>query len=472
MSTTANKPGKKFILSWGITVLLPLAAFLYCSSSPSINQQQAAFFTITITGLCIWALGLLPDALVAMTLPVAYIVANLGTPRQLLVDWAQPTGWVMLGGLVVTVLMMQTGLANRLAVKALSVSRGSFIRLLFGIALASFLIAPVIPTLLGKVALICAICVGICEAMGLEKKSREACAVMLAGLIGTTGSKFGFLTGGGDVLLLTSLITSTMQNVDPSFTISWGTYFIQNFVPCVIYTLLSMLILIAVLRPKVTGDFQAFVEKQAAEIGPLRGDELKTAIFLVILIIALVTDSWHHINPGWLMILMVFVLALPGVGVLTEKRLASVNLLPVFFVVGCMGIGSAATATGVDQQLTNALMPYFQGSGELGTMIIGYLTGAAVNFLLTPMAAISSMSTPLTTLVLELGHAPLPILYSFLYGLDQYLFPYEFAAVLYFYATGWISLPTLMKVLIVKFFVTIIFLLGICYPWWKLTGVF
>jgi hypothetical protein len=137
-----------------------------------------------------------------------------------------------------------------------------------------------------------------------------------------------------------------------------------------------------------------------------------------------------------------------------------------------MSIGSAATASGADKMLIDAIAPMFQGHSGLTAMLLGYLAGTAVNFLLTPLAAFSALTVPITALALEVGVNPLPVMYAFSYGLEQYIFPYEYAVLLFFYATGWVHLRHIMLVFFVRFFVALILLVAVAYPYWSLLGIF
>ena len=56
--------------------------------------------------------------------------------------------------------------------------------------------------------------------------------------------------------------------------------------------------------------------------------------------------------------------------------------------------------------------------------------------MLTPLAAVSSMSAPMVEIAQALNINPRPMLYAFLYGLDQYIFPYEYILYMYIFSTG------------------------------------
>lgn len=453
-------------LKWGLAVLLPLATFLGCYAA-GVEQQQCLFYGITSIALVLWALGLLSDAMVAISLPVAYIVVGIAAPRAVFGPWASSVGWIVLGGIIIGSIMTHTGLAKRLALWAMHITSGSFTRLLWGIMLACYLVAPVIPSLMGKTALICTICIGICEALQLEKKSAAASAVILAGFIGVSASKIGFLTGGADIAMYIGM----MQEAS-GVSISWGEYFFHNFPLCLIYGPMSMFVMTMALRPKIDTDSREYVRSARKAIGTMTLPEKKTAGLILLLVVLLVTDRWHGIDAAWVIVLLAFAAFLPPLGLMDDAKMQRLPLASIFFVVGCMSIGSAAQAVQVDKSLAAMLAPMLHGSSELVSVLLAYMSGAMVNFLLTPLAALSSMTVPLTELALQLGMNPTPIMYAFSFGLDQYIFPYEFAVLLFFYATGWVNLKHIITVFSLRFVAAAIFLALVAMPYWKFLGLF
>lgn len=462
----AVKTDRGLWLKWSLAVILPLVAY-FGASIAGIDQKQCLFYGLTVVALVIWALGLLSDSMVAIALPVVYVVTHIAKPQVVFGPWSSSVGWVVLGGVVFAAIMTQTGFARRLALWAMHITSGSFNRLLWGILLAGFLIAPAIPSVMGKAALVSTICIGICEALHLEKKSPAASAVILAGFMGIATSKIGFLTGGGDIVMYTGQMAQVTGHA-----ISWGDYFIHNFPLVLIYAPMSMLIMLLILRPKTGFDSAGYVAKARKEMGPMSRDEKKTGLLTLVLIALLVTDRWHGMDAGWVIILLSLVAFLPPVGLMTDGKLQKLPLAPVFFVVGCMSIGAAAKAVGVDKSLAQALAPMLANSSETTSLLLAYCAGAAVNFLLTPLAALSAMTVPLTELALELGLNPIPIMYGFSYGLEQYIFPYEFAVLLFFYATGWVHLKHIIMVFAVRFVATLVFLAACAMPYWKFLGLF
>ena len=331
-------------------------------------------------------------------------------------------------------------------------------------SLAGFIIAPLMPTALGKGILISIICIGICDALEFAPRTREASIILMAGYIATSAPRLGLYTGGGEVTLAMQLLASA------GIHISWIDYFIQCYLPNIIYSICSLAVLILIMRPNNTINARAYLEEQFAKLGPMSVKEKKATAIFVLLVILMMTDKYHGIDIGWIMMLVGFACFLPGLHLVDSKRFASLNMTSVLFVVGCMSIGAGAQATGVDKLCAESLSPLLQGTGELTTMITAYLAGIGVNFLLTPVAGVSTFTVPLAELTNSIGISPFAPVYSFLYGLDQYVLPYEYAVFLYFFSTGYIHLKHLIQVFAVRAIITFILLIAVFYPFWKLTN--
>ena len=62
---------------------------------------------------------------------------------------------------------------------------------------------------------------------------------------------------------------------------------------------------------------------------------------------------------------------------------------------------------------------------------------------------------------------PRILYYAFQYGLDNYIFPYEYAVLLYFFSSGFMLFRDMAKVLAVRMILTGVFLAFIAIPYWK-----
>lgn len=83
-----------------------------------------------------------------------------------------------------------------------------------------------------------------------------------------------------------------------------------------------------------------------------------------------------------------------------------------------MSIGTVASRVGAGAFLTNAIPPSLQSAGFWSFLAIVYVFGVLVNFLLTPLAAMSAISPVLSQISLDLGVSPMSTTFSFSIGLD------------------------------------------------------
>lgn len=314
----AIPPTRNEHLKW-IFSLLCAAVILAVCVVAGLSRPACWFFSLTVLAICLWGFSLLPDGLVAVMLPMGYILSGVGTPAQVLSPWTKPMGWMILGGLMTGLVLQHTGLARRIALWALHVTGSSFRRLLWGILLAGFIIAPLMPTSTGKCILLGIICIGICDAMGFKARSREASTLLMAGYLAVAGPRMGLYTGAGEVTLNLQMLATAGVHV------SWLEYFLQNFAPSVVYSVLSIVVLRLVMRPKSTVDARVWVEEQYAGLGPMSLREKKALALFAVLAVLMMTDKWHGINIGWIMMVVGFVGFLPGFDLVDGKKFATLK---------------------------------------------------------------------------------------------------------------------------------------------------
>ena len=150
------------------------------------------------------------------------------------------------------------------------------------------------------------------------------------------------------------------------------------------------------------------------------------------------------------------------------RSFSKVNFAPLFFIMGCMTIGSAGGFLKVTTWIANNTLPYLHGMTTTTAGLASYVLGALANFLLTPLAATTTMTSPVTELGIQMNMDPRILFYSFQYGLDNYLFPYEYAVILYFFSSGYMLFKDMLKVLAARMVLTGIFLFFLAIPYWKM----
>jgi hypothetical protein len=133
-----------------------------------------------------------------------------------------------------------------------------------------------------------------------------------------------------------------------------------------------------------------------------------------------------------------------------------------------MAIGIVAGSLGIPAMMAAKIVPYLESMNSLaGTSFLAYWAGVLANFALTPVAAATSLSIPLANIATSLGLEVKPLLYSFFYGLDQFLFPYELAAALIMFATGYVRMKYLIQMMAARMVGTSILVVLVASTYWQ-----
>lgn len=440
------------------------AAALVAFGLHSLGYEYSvvAFSAITTIALCCWALELLPDALVGVALPIMYIVFEVAPAQKVLAPWTGFVGWFVFGGMLVGMMLMKVGLSRRLALYCVNLVGRNFLLLMFGLLLTGTILAMFVPSTMGRAAVLAVLSVGICEALNLEKGSREAATIILAGFMSTSAPTFGFLSGGADVVIMMDYLSKLEGG-----SLSWMEFAVQNFIPCLVYSIVSILCVYFVMRPNLKGDMRQYVRPQLEALGPMSLAEKKTGALVFILLILLVTDQYHGIPISWLMLLVPCLAFTPILGIMNNDDFKRINFPVIMFTVGCLTIGSTATACGMGKVVSAALLPVMDGS-EFYTISMTYIAGALLNFVFTPLAALGALTPSLIEIANSLAYSPNKIMYAFGYGLNQFLFPYEYSIMVYFYAFGYVTMRHILSVFSVRMVLGLLVVMFVAYPYWNL----
>ncbi len=452
-------------LKWIVSIVIPVIVyFLIPIDGQDVTHPMAMFLAITTWAVCMWAMDGMNEVAVGLILPVLYIVL-CGVKQQVVYSpWLSEVPIIVIGGFALGKILQETGLGKRIGLTCVRCMGGSFIGTLIGLTLAVSIVAPLVPAITGKAAIFCAIGISLCDALDFKPKSREATAVIMTCCLAVASTKLCYLTGGADLVLGMGLLHKVS-----GINTSWMEYAAHNFLPGMLYTTMSVGLVMLILPSKVDRQaLRATLQTKYQELGPVTSEQKRAALLMLATLILLATDKLHGVAAGLVLIGITFVAFLPGVRLLDGPKFSKINFAPLFFIMGCMTIGSAGGFLKVTGWIASITLPYLNGMTDTLAGIASYVLGAGANFLLTPLAATTTMTSPLVELGIQMKMDPRVLFYSFQYGLDNYIFPYEYAVLLYFFSSGYMLFKDMVKVLAVRMVLTGIFLFFIAIPFWKM----
>lgn len=448
---------------WTSTLIIPIIVYFLASS---LSYSIRIFLATTLWAILMWAFELLAPVIVAILLPVFYILSGIALPAVAFSSFASSTIWQTLGGLMLATAVIQTGLAKRIAYRSLSLTGTNLVGIIIGLSIAGVILTPLIPGINAKVALLGAAVVGILEALEVKPGSKAGTAISMAAFFAVSAPCSGILTGGGDIALAGNLISKGM-----GVTVSWGQWASNMLIPALFWLIVSVFTVLIIRPEKLTVDKSILIARYH-ELGPITKKEKLLTFYFIIVLILMATDKIHHIDSAWILTIAGSLLFFPGINLLKKEDINKVNFPLLFFIAGTMVIGTVATSTGTTGLVVKTITPVFDGKSSLFVIAGTYVFAILAHLMTTTIAAISAFMPAIVELYKHLGLNPLVGGYTMVLGLNPIIFPYQFAPFMIIYSFGYINFKDACKINLFRYVAGILFLLGIAVPFWKLIGLF
>lgn len=460
-------------LKWLLSLLIPAGAYFAVQTAvqadPSLNPHLPMFFAITLWAITVWATDILPAVPSAAAMTFLYLLCNVAPAPVILGAWGAFLPWICFGALILSEALEQTGLTRRLALQLMHLVGATFTRIVVSLMTVGMFMAFLLPDLMCRVIIFVAIAHGLVMALELDPKSRISSAIIMAGFCSATSPGYGFLTG-------TEMSLIAMDQIKSIITIpTWGEYALANLPFIILYCCFSIFMCVKIIPGKEHIPHEDHLKEVVAErlrdMGPMTTQEWKLLILMICAITGLLTSKWHGLNGYFLYALIAICCYLPWIGLASFENVRKLNVGFLVFIVACLGMGSVAVHLGAAKWFASLVVPLIDGLSPIWLVLSSYLSAVAVNFMLTPLAAVSALSLPWAEIAQHVNMNPLPMLYSFLYGLDQYIFPYEYALYMYIFSTGYITPKHMFKGLGLRILFVAVILMLLQVPYWKLIGL-
>ena len=454
------------MLRWPLTLVLPL--IVYFAAPTDISPKAPLFMAMTSMAILAWAFNVFPAIGVAALLTFGYMLGGVAPAEVVFGPWATVLPWISFAAVIIGEAMDQTGLARRLALACLTLAGGSFLGLLWGFFLGGLVLALVLPSILARMVVLCAIASGIVDTLRLNHKSRMSSAIILMAFMAAAAPQFLFLHTSESFIWAFTMLFKDGTTVD-FWQYAWhGSFF------SIVYTLASMAVIWFVKGKEnltTMGNAQAFIASSRKELGPVSTKEKKLMVIVLGMVLAFMVQPWTGVDPVFIFAVLALLCYMPGISILSEESIGKVEIMFLIFITGCMSIGFVGGAVGFNAWAVQQVLPFLQGWGENMSVIIAYVSGVVVNFLLTPLAATAAFTPAIGDLGQALNMNPLPLFYAFQYGLDQYILPYEAVYFLYIFITGRVTLAHVIPALALHALICGVLLACVAISWWHFVGI-
>ena len=456
-----TKASRKSLISWIITLALPIIILLI-PTSESFTPQIRTFFAITLMGIAMFCFDEVDNAIAGILMMLLYIIANIAPSSTVFAAWTNDIPWYILATLLLVNILDDTTILKRIAYHCIIWTGGTYKGIIFGITITAMLSIIIVPGTWTSMA-VAAITLSIIKSLELPV-GKASGGILMAACFGFHIAS-GFIYSPSGIQMFLDM-SKSIEGISPeSLNTNFIDFFIQDF-PLVLLPFIMAFLITKLMKPEQPINGKKYFQEQLHELGKMSANDKKVLAILLILLLYLLSNRWTGWNMLYGFLLAPIICYLPGIKVATVDHFRKINFNVIFFIVACLSIGTVAATCGAGQFIVNIIVPMLSNTGTYGFLAIVFIFGVLVNFLLTPMAAMSSIAPLLSGVALSIGVTPLATTYAFYLGLDQLLLPYEIGTYLIFFSMGYVTLKDFAKLSGVKMIVAAIFTFAIMIPWW------
>lgn len=455
------KASRKSLISWIVTLALPIIILLI-PTSEAFTSQIRTFFAITLMGIAMFCFDEMDNAVAGILMMLLYIMTGIAPSGTVFSAWTNDIPWYILATLLLVNILEDTTILKRIAYHCIIWAGGTYTGIVFGITITAMLSIIIVPGTWTSMA-VAAITLSIIKSLDLPV-GKASGGILMAACFGFHIAS-GFIYSPSGIQMFLNMSKSVEGVVEGSLNTNFIDFFIQDL-PLVLLPFIMAFLITKLMKPEKPINGKAYFQQQLKELGKMTTNDKKVLVILLVLLVYLLSNRWTGWNMLYGFLLAPIICYLPGIKVGKVEHFRRVNFNVIFFIVACLSIGTVAASCGAGNFLVNIITPLLSNTGTFGFLVIVFIFGVIINFLLTPMAAMSSIAPLLTGVALGLGVSPMATTYSFYLGLDQLILPYEVGTYLIFFSMGYVTLKDFAKCGAVKMAVSAVFTVAIMIPWW------
>ncbi len=455
------KLSPKSIFAWILTIGFPLGIFMI-PTSELFTDTMRTFLMITVAAIIMIAFENVPTPAVTFLLPVAYVVLNITTPDIAWSSWAKPVFWMVVGALLFVNVLETSGLLQRISFNILRMMGGSYVKLLLGLALIGTFLNII---LFGNAyVLLAGIAYDLCKALDLKPLSVQGTAIFLIAAISGIIPTCCFY--GANLFMIEAYWSSVIETHTGILDFTFFN------IPFILYFFLAIVLVIIMYPSKEKVDARGYATEELKKLGAMTLIEKKAVVWIVILFAYVMYCGFTGGDSTMAFIIIPGCMLLPAIGCGDGNNVKNLDLTFILFVSACMSIGFVAASLNFGALISALSMPLIASSTPTVITIVIYWINVILNFLLTPMAVMAGFTSSYAQIAVDAGMNPLVIYSVMTLGLDQIVFPYEYALYLMYFSFGYISMKEFIKYFSVKLVLGFVCLCLLMIPFWKLTGLF
>lgn len=465
MTKTIQKlPVKRLILH----MLCIIAGLTVGLQSPPAGLTPAAMHALGIFSwaICAWVLAVLPDYVVALILCLAWVASGSVPFKTAFSTFSSDTWWLLVGALGMGVAVAKTGLLHRLSLKIMRFFPFTYRGQVLGMLLSGVLVAPLIPSITSKVAIIGPFSLAVSDNMGLDRKSPGAVGIFAAMFTGSASTAPLFLSASFMGYVLVGILPAAEQAH-----FSWTQWFLAALPWGMVLLVASFGAILLIYGSKQPLASTNSSNRQNRELGPMTWKEKITVGVLMAALLLWISEPWHHISAAIVALASISILL--GVGIYDRETFR--NEIPwdaLIFIGAIFSMGPVFSYLQIDAWLgkyASEWVAHFIASPYILTVILAVGIYLLRYVLVSQLVCIALFTVLFTPMALQAGISPWVIGFIIYCATNVWNAFYQNSTFMVaFYSTGG-EMVTHRQMIVFSITYMIICLAGllISVPYWK-----
>lgn len=409
-----------------ITLVLGIvgAIILFFIDIPGLPKEGRYCMAISFLAVLWWTGGVMHPGYTSILMLLLLVMFKVATPAIIFGLWTSHMIYLIIGSYLIASAVGSSGLGKRLAYWYASRYITSYKSMLFAAYFLGFLLSFFIPLSFARSFLVMGVLSII--ARDADMPQADMANLGLAVFAGSVPVSLILLTGDSPL----SLMTIALSGQD----LGWLGWVKHMSVPGIVATVLTFFLQLKVYKP--VGNFvlnRAVVDKEMANMGPMKPVEWRTLLWCSLAVILWMTQEWHTVPAGWVALGTVVLLALPYIGgTLGGGSWNDVPLGTLFFILAALSIGTVGKVSGMNQWLADSLLPAEAPSNLF--LLAGVITvvGIILHMCIGSCLAVLSVTVPtFVAFGVKAGLSPIiPALLCFTAVYSHFLLPFHHMNVL------------------------------------------